>query len=67
MSWDCTGEPPPELTTKATATRLGFSNAFLIIVFVFSKLSDFFLPIWPSKTMTETVGFFRRDGTQLMA
>ena len=54
MSWDCTGEPPPELTTKATATRLGFSNAFLIIVFVFSKLSDFFLPIWPSKTMTDT-------------
>ena len=68
MSWDCTGEPPPELITTATATRLGFSKALLIIFLVFFKLRAFFLPISPSRTITATVGFFfTNDDKQLMA
>ena len=67
MSWDCTGEPPPELITTATATRLGFSKALLIIFLVFFKLRAFFLPISPSRTITDTVGFFfTNDDKQLM-
>ena len=55
MSWDCTGEPPPELMSIATATRLDLSNASSISTLVFSKLRASPSPILPLKAMTDTV------------
>ena len=57
-----------ELICKAMANRFGFLNAFSIFFLIFFRLRDFFWPISPSRTITDTLGFvFEKEDNQFMA
>ena len=64
MSDDCTGDPPGELISSATAAGFPFRKAFsitgpMVASFNAPRLP---LPIRPDKRITATVGRFCKNG-----